>query len=174
MASRDLIDTLRGHKVPGINLRALYCCLTLKFFYAFRNTNLLHMRKKNRYKSQKVSEIWDFASIWLTKMVITRSIFEIQGSFFGFSLIFMCVIIHILQLSGDINKKNGKKKTLQILHFHFHFHFHYNHTMFLGKKFWSGCNIYRVLGWVIDRHHTWIILNLTFIEIIRIQLIITQ
>ena len=42
---------------------------------------------------------WDFTLTWHTKNPVTRSIFEVEGSSFGFSLIFVCSKIHILQLN---------------------------------------------------------------------------
>ena len=41
---------------------------------------------------------WDFASPWHTEIPITLSIFEIESSSFGFSFVFMCFEIHVLQL----------------------------------------------------------------------------
>ena len=55
-------------------------------------------------KSQSVFEIWKsflieiFASGCITKSTITRSIFKIEGSSFGFSLIFMGFKNHVFQL----------------------------------------------------------------------------
>ena len=51
-----------------------------------------------RFWDLKIWRNWDFASPWLTKIAITRSILEIEGSSFGFSLIFVCSKNHILQL----------------------------------------------------------------------------
>ena len=42
--------------------------------------------------------IRDFDLTWLTKNPVTHSIFEVEGSSFGFRLIFVCSKIHILQL----------------------------------------------------------------------------
>ena len=39
--------------------------------------------------------IWDCVTTWITKTAVTRSIFEIEGSYFGFFLIFMCLKNHI-------------------------------------------------------------------------------
>ena len=51
-----------------------------------------------RFWDLKNWPIWDFDLTWLTKNPVTRSIFEVEGSSFGFSLIFVCSKIHILQL----------------------------------------------------------------------------
>ena len=47
-------------KVPGFNLRALNCCLTLKLGVCFQIYKLTSHEKKNWSKSQKVSEILKF------------------------------------------------------------------------------------------------------------------
>ena len=49
-----------GHKVPGFNIRALNCCLTLKLCICFQKYKLTSHEKKNWSKSQKVSEILRF------------------------------------------------------------------------------------------------------------------
>ena len=51
-----------------------------------------------RFWDLKIWQHWDFASAPVTKIHVTRSIFEIEGSSFGFSLIFVCSKNHILQL----------------------------------------------------------------------------
>ena len=51
-----------------------------------------------KFLDLKISQNRDFASTGLTKTPVTPSIFEIKGSYFGFSLIFVCSKIHILQL----------------------------------------------------------------------------
>ena len=92
-----------GHKVPGFNLRVLDCCLTLKLCVCFQKYILTSQEKKislNLKKSVifwdlKIFCIWDFVKTWLTKTAVTRSIFEIEGSYFGFFLIFMCLRNHI-------------------------------------------------------------------------------
>ena len=51
-----------------------------------------------RFHDLKIWRNWDFALGWLTKIPVTRSIFEIRDSSFGIFLIFMFVRNHILQL----------------------------------------------------------------------------
>ena len=51
-----------------------------------------------RFWDLKIWQHWDFASAPVTKIHVTRSMFEIEGSSFGFSLIFVCSKNHILQL----------------------------------------------------------------------------
>ena len=51
----------------------------------------LNLKKSVRFWDLKIFWIWDFATSWLTKTAVTRSIFEIEGSSFGFFLIFMCL-----------------------------------------------------------------------------------
>ena len=51
-----------------------------------------------RFRDFKILRNWDFAPPWLTETAITRSIFEIESSSFGFSLICMCFKIHVLHL----------------------------------------------------------------------------
>ena len=48
-----------------------------------------------RFWNLKILWIWNFAMTWLTKMAVTRSIFEKEGSYFGFVLIFLCLKNHI-------------------------------------------------------------------------------
>ena len=48
-----------------------------------------------RFHYLKIWRNWDFALGWLTKIPVTRSIFEIWDSSFGFFLIFMFVRNHI-------------------------------------------------------------------------------
>ena len=56
----DPCNTLGGHKVPGFNLRALDCCLTLKLCVCFQKYKLTSHEKKDWSKSQKSSEILRF------------------------------------------------------------------------------------------------------------------
>ena len=58
-------DAARGikgpwHKVPGFNLRALNCCLTLKLCVCFQKYKLTSHERTNWSQSQKVSEILRF------------------------------------------------------------------------------------------------------------------
>ena len=46
--------------VPGLNLRPLNCCLTLKLCICFQKYKLTSHEKKNSSKSQKSSEILRF------------------------------------------------------------------------------------------------------------------
>ena len=94
----NLVIPQWGHKVPGINLRSLKCCLTLKLRICFQKYELtshdkkvgLNLKKKPlRFWDLKVLWIWDFATTWITKMAITRSIFEIEISSLELFLIFM-------------------------------------------------------------------------------------
>ena len=83
----------------GFNLRALDCRLTLKLCLCFHIYKLtshekkisLNLKKSVRFWDLKILWIWDFATPWLTKMTATRLIFEIEGSYFGFFIIFMCL-----------------------------------------------------------------------------------
>ena len=93
-----------GHKVPTLNLRALNCCLTLKLCVCSQKYILTSQERKKIGPNLKKSVIfwdlkkfwiWDFVTTWLTKTAVTRSIFEIEGSYFVFFLIFMCLKSHI-------------------------------------------------------------------------------
>ena len=44
-----------------------------------------YLKNSARYRDLKNLSFWDFVLPWLTEIAITRSIFEIQGSYFGFS-----------------------------------------------------------------------------------------
>ena len=55
-----LVMTLGEHKMPGFNLRALNCFLTLKLCVCFQKYKLTSHEKKNWSKSQKSSEILRF------------------------------------------------------------------------------------------------------------------
>ena len=55
-------------------------------------------KRKKKIWDLKIWQNCDFALTQLTKISVTRSIFEVEGSSFGFRLIFVCSKIHILQL----------------------------------------------------------------------------
>ena len=55
-----LVTFMGGHKVSGLNLRALNCCLTLKLCVCFQKHKLTSHEKENWSKSQKSSEILRF------------------------------------------------------------------------------------------------------------------
>ena len=57
-----------------------------------------YLKISMRYWHLKIWRQWDFVIPWPTKIVVTRSIFEIEGSSFGFSHLFVCSINAILQL----------------------------------------------------------------------------
>ena len=84
--------------------KVLWDCLTVfcTWLKGVKIYKLTSHEKKNWSKSQKVREIlkilwiWNFAMTGLMKMAENRSIFEIDGSSFGFFLIFMCLRNHIL------------------------------------------------------------------------------
>ena len=54
-----------------------------------------YLNNSARYRDLKNLSFWDFVLPWLTEIAITRSIFEIQGSYFGFIPLFMCSINHV-------------------------------------------------------------------------------
>ena len=74
-----------------------------------------------RFWNLKIWQDWDFATTPVTKIHVTRSIFEIEGSSFGFSLIFVCSQTPILNLKvSDLIfhtplPKGGRIKNLKIL-----------------------------------------------------------
>ena len=94
-------EVLDPGNTPGIQCKG--SCLTLKLCMCFRKYILtshekkigLNLKKSVRFSDLKILWIWDFLTTWLTKMAITRSIFEIEGSSFGLFLIFMCLRNHI-------------------------------------------------------------------------------
>ena len=47
-----------------------------------------YLKNSARYRDLKNLSFWDFVLPWLTEIDITRSIFEIQGSYFGFIPLF--------------------------------------------------------------------------------------
>ena len=57
-----------------------------------------YLKISMRYWHLKIWRQWDFVIPWPTKIVVTRSIFEIEGSSFGFSHLFVCSTNAILQL----------------------------------------------------------------------------
>ena len=71
-----------------------------------------------RFWDLKIWQKWNFASSGLTKILVTRSIFVIECSSFGFSLIFVCSKIYILQLAVLLTSflypplKRGRVKNL--------------------------------------------------------------
>ena len=54
-----------------------------------------YLKNSAWYRDLKNLSFWDFFLPWLTEIAITRSIFEIQGSYFGFIPLFMCSINHV-------------------------------------------------------------------------------
>ena len=54
-----------------------------------------YLKNSVRYRDLKKLSFGDFVLPWLTEIAITRSIFEIQGSYFGFIHLFMCSINHV-------------------------------------------------------------------------------
>ena len=57
-----------------------------------------YLKISMRYWHLKIWRQWDFVIPWPTKIAVTRSIFEIEGSNFGFSPLFVCSTNAILQL----------------------------------------------------------------------------
>ena len=57
-----------------------------------------YLKISTRYWHLKIGSKWDFVIPWPPKIAVTRSIFEIEGSNFGFSPLFVCSTNAILQL----------------------------------------------------------------------------
>ena len=57
-----------------------------------------YLKISTRYWHLKIGSKWDFVIPWPTKIAVTLSIFEIEGSNFGFSPLFVCSTNAILQL----------------------------------------------------------------------------
>ena len=77
----------KGHKVPGLNLRALNCCLTLKFGVSIERYVQLAKIKKKIEKFSKTTEKSIFLkknrkNVVITKMSAIRPKFKILSSSF--------------------------------------------------------------------------------------------
>ena len=57
-----------------------------------------YLKISMRYWHLKIWRQWDFVIPWPTKIAVTHSIFEIEGSSFGFSHLFVCSTNAILQV----------------------------------------------------------------------------
>ena len=101
--------SLISNLVTIIKLKNISCLLVWRYMLllckkkstVFPITHIwIKFKILNSVKDLKIWWNWDFASAWLKKISITRSIFEIRGSSFGFSLIFMPATNHILWLKA--------------------------------------------------------------------------
>ena len=57
-----------------------------------------YLKISTRYWHLKIGSKWDYVIPWPMKIAVTRSIFEIEVSNFGFSSLFVCSTNAILQL----------------------------------------------------------------------------
>ena len=77
-----------GQMLLKVILKPIKVMITCKILGPYLNNSA-------RYRDLKNLSFWDFVLPWLTEIAITRSIFEIQGSYFGFIPLFMCSINHV-------------------------------------------------------------------------------
>ena len=77
----------RAH-VDKKNLKPIKVMITCKILGPY-------LKNSARYWDLKNLSFWDFVLPWLTEIVVTRLIFEIQGSYFGFIPLFTCSINHV-------------------------------------------------------------------------------
>ena len=87
----------------GIDSFSFFFWLVGHCFYPFKPDVWLrvkgpYLKISTRYWHLKIGSKWDFVIPWPTKIGVTRSIFEIEGSNFGFSPLFVCSTNAILQL----------------------------------------------------------------------------
>ena len=65
-----------------------------------------YLKNSVRYRNLKNLSFRDFVLPWLTEIPITRSIFEIQGSYFGFIPLFMYSILFMFSNLGSMTNAN--------------------------------------------------------------------
>ena len=85
-----------------VNLKPIKVMITCKKLVPY-------LKIPTRYWHLKIGSKWDFVIPWPTKIAVTRSIFEIEGSNFGFSPLFVCSTNAILQLRFNDEFKKKKK-----------------------------------------------------------------